>query len=486
MSYLPLFLKVNEKQSVLVIGGGEIAAAKTEALASVGAHVEIIAQELHEGVLDLADRYGFPVREASYDVSQIEGKALIIAATDDDDLNQEIAFDCRRRGILVNVVDNPPLCDFIFPALVRRGPLQIAISSSGIAPVMARMIKQTLEQIVPSEFEKLVHFMAHKKQNLRAKLKSLQPRRLFSEQVIRGSIAEEVLEGNLSKADDKFAEALAAYPNKCQPALYLIGAGPGNPDLITLKAIRLLGRADVVLYDRLVSPVLIEQYARKDAQKIYVGKTRCYHHKTQQDIDGLIRDHLKQGDIVVRLKGGDPAIFAHGAEEIAIANELGVPYQIVPGITAASGCAAYSGIPLTERDGAYSVRFLTLYKNSLSDARFWASLSYAHNETLVFYMSSQNYSLLCNNLIEKSGFSANTPFLVVEQGTTPYQKELPGMLGQFDEQYGDYKFASPCLMVIGDVVKWQENHSWKEQSREDGLYFPSLPLKATLEQETAA
>lgn len=476
MAYLPLFLKTDVDYPVLVIGGGEIAAAKTEALASVGAHVEIIARDLSEGIIELAAKHNYLCQQVDYDPARIQGKALVIAATDDDDVNARVATDCRARGVLVNVVDNPPLCDFIFPALVRRGPLQIAISTSGIAPVLARMIKQTLENTVPHQFERLMTFMADKKQVLRKALTHLQPRRLFSETVVRGAIAEDVLEGNMTRANERFDAALKAYPNENKAALYLIGAGPGNPDLLTLKAVRLLGRADVILYDRLVGPSVMEAYARKDAEKILVGKTRCKHHKKQSEIDVLIKEHLQKGHIVARLKGGDPAIYAHGAEEIAIAQSLNLPYHIVPGITAASGCAAYSGIPLTDRGGAHRVRFMTVYKDSLASDKFWQSLQHTGDETLVFYMSSHQYGALCEALISQSGHPPETPLLIVEQGTTPCQKEYTTTLAGFKQAYGEKEFLSPSLMIIGDVVKWQKGHTWKEPPEDDGgLYFTPLP-----------
>lgn len=476
MVYLPLFIKADASFPVLVIGGGEIAAAKTEALATVDTQVEVISKELGEAVIELCKAHHYPYTQAAYHPSQIEGKRVVIAATDDDAVNEQIAKDCRARGILVNVVDNPPLCDFIFPALIRRDSLQIAVSTSGVAPVLARMIKQTLETLIPASYTQLIRFMKDKKSEMRKHLTHIQPRRLFSEQVIRGAIAEEVLEGNRERADALFTEALHAYPNEHRAALYLVGAGPGNPDLITLKAIRLLGQADVILYDRLVSMDLLDHYARKDAEKISVGKTRCHHHKKQEEIDDMLEQFLRDGKIVVRLKGGDPAIYAHGAEEIAIAKRVGVPYQIVPGISAANGCAAYAGIPLTERGGSLSVRFITVYKEQLHDAHFWEGLSYATNETLVFYMSSHNFGAMCEKLIGV-GFDVDTPFLAIEQGTTSYHKELSGTLGSFDELYGEHKFASPTLIIVGDVVKWREQHHWKEAPVQDGNYFAPLPPK---------
>lgn len=472
-SYVPLFLNT-DSSAALVVGGGEIAAAKIEALASAGAQLEVVGRALSDGVLALCRKHGYTCHETAYDPAFLEGRRLVVAATDEEEVNQQVAADAKARSVLVNVVDNPPLCDVIFPALIRRGPLQIAISSSGIAPVLARMVKQTIEAAIPASFERLITFLQHTKQQTRAHLRHLQPRRLFYEQIIRGPVGEDILEGNHHRAEVAFSHALAQAEDQQQAALYMIGAGPGHPELVTLKAIRLLSQADVIMYDRLIPPTLLEQYARKDAVKISVGKRRDHHHKSQEDIDALIDAHLRSGHIVARVKGGDPGVYAHGAEEIEIARRLDVPYHIVPGVTAASGCAAYAGIPMTERNGAQAVRFLTVYKKHLHDLAFWHGLSYAHQETLCFYMSSHHASLVCEQLMEQSGFAPETPFLAIEQGTTPYQREYAGTLGRFGEEYGEHRFASPCLFIVGSVVNWHAAHRWREEPLEAGTYFPPL------------
>lgn len=481
MSYIPLFLDARHSGTILIVGGGEIATAKAEALTSTGATLEVIAEDLSPEIKDLCDKNGFIYTQKTYAIEDLDSRKIVIAATDDDTVNQQIAADCRSRGILINAVDNPPLCDFIFPALIRRGSLQIAVSSSGISPVLARLIKQKIETLIPAKFESVIVFLEEKKSAIRAHLTKIQPRRLFYEHIIRGHITEDIMEGNAERADKGFDQALKDFPNTHQPALYLVGTGPGNPDLMTLKAIRVLSQADVILYDRLIPPNIIELYARKDAHKIAVGKTRCHHHKKQDEIDGLIDNYLREGKIVVRLKGGDPGVYAHGAEEIAVANRVGAPYHIIPGVSAANGCAAYSGIPLTERGGALSVRFLTLYKDQLEDEQFWTGLSYAQNETLVLYMSSHNYPLLCRKLIDY-GFDGDTPFLIIEQGTTDYHTDHAGTLSTFNALYSDKKFASPCLMIIGDVVKWRKQHQWKDAPITQGEYFTPLPPK-NLESE---
>ena len=473
MGFTPLFLNAEKHGTILVVGGGEIAAAKTEALASVGARVEILAQDISEAVAILCEQHGFTSHIGDYSPEHLDGKKIVVAATDNDDVNEQIAKDCNARGILVNVVDNPPLCDFIFPALIRRGDLQIAVSSSGVSPVLARMVKHTIERAIPTNFTRLINFMHDKKSELREQLSKIQPRRLIGEDIYHGPIAEELYEGNTDKAETLFNALIKDTENKKQAALYLIGAGPGNPELITIKATRLISKADIILYDRLVSPVIIEQYARKDAEKISVGKRKDHHHKTQAQIDALIEEHLKKGNVVVRLKGGDPGVYAHGAEEIEIAKRVDVPYQIVPGISAANGCAAYAGIPLTERGGALSVRFITLYTKTLQNDDFWRSLKHAKNETFVFYMSTPHYGLLCEKMMEL-GFAATTPLLVVEQGTTDFHREYKSTIGSFTEELDSATFGSPCTMIVGDVARLAKDYNWKQLPQTQGEYFAPL------------
>lgn len=475
MQFFPLFLRLAEDRRILIVGGGAVAQAKADALRPYANTLEVVADRFAEATEDFLKAENIPYRVAAYDVSLLEGVGLVIAATNKQDINHRIYQDARARGVLVNVVDDPQYCDVIFPAIVRRGSLQIAISSSGLSPVLSRLVKQQIERVIPWQFEQLIEFTREKREKVKAALNTLQKRRLLWHNVLEGRVAEEVLEGNHSRAERLFDSALdEAESTTNEAALYLIGAGPGNPDLMTVKGIRLLSRADVVLYDRLVAPEILDMYARKEAEKVCVGKTKDYHLKSQESIDEMIARHLKAGRIVARLKGGDPSIYAHGAEEIAVARELGAPYQIVPGITAATGCAAAAGIPLTERGGAQSVRFLTLYKESLTDAAFWQSLKHSHSETLVFYMATHHRATLCDKL-QEAGFKAATPVLAIEQGTTPQHREYEATLGSFGKKYANHTFQSPTLLIVGDVVRWRKEHSWKEAPKgESKAFFPSL------------
>ncbi|MFZ4403907.1 MAG: siroheme synthase CysG [Pseudobdellovibrionaceae bacterium] len=468
---LPLFLK--QQDPVLIVGGGAIATAKAEVLENLKIKIHVVAKEIHPGLKKLLSNGGHTFNERSFIAEDLKAVKVLVVATNNHELNHQIYDLAKTKGILVNVVDDSNYCDFTFPALVSRGPLHIAISSSGISPVLTRVLKYKIEQIIPSAFERVLEFAEQKKQQVKVKLKSIQSRRLFWQQVLDGPIAEEILENNKQKAEQLFIQSLADHPEHPKAALYLIGAGCGHADLITVKGARLLSLADVILYDRLVATDLLDSYARKDAEKILVGKTKDFHLKTQSDIDSMLEHYLLQKKIVVRLKGGDPSLYAHAAEEIAVACRLGVPYQIVPGITAALGCAATAGFPLTERGGADSVRILTLSQDKIYDEVFWRKLRYCGPETLVFYMSTVHRSTLCEKL-QQQGWPQNTPMLTVEQGATPYHREQESTLENFMSMFGDRPLASPTLIVVGEVIKWRSYHGWKESSQENVNFFPEL------------
>lgn len=469
MAYVPIFVNINSDDRIVIIGGGKVALAKAEALATSNARVEVVAEQIIPALQTLLQQTGGRAIVSPYHGQAIAGAKLVIAATNDGALNQRIYDDAKALHIPVNVVDNPDLCDFIFPAIVNRGNVQIAISSSGINPTLARLIKRRIEHILPWNLAELANWLKSKREIARSRIKSLQARRLFWEEVLEGATVQEVLEGNHARADWLFQKALNASPADARAALYLVGAGPGHPDFITLRGAQILGQADVILYDRLIPTELLSRYARKDALKIYVGKQRATHTKTQEEIDALLQEHLLAKRIVVRLKGGDPSVYAHSAEELAIAVRLGVPYQIVPGITAALGCAAYCGIPLTERGGANGIRFLTLYDEQVHDDAFWQSLALSRHETLVFYMSTGKRSLLCEKLLE-TGFDAATPMLAIEQGTTPQHREYEATIGSFDK-YAEHRFLTPVTIIVGDVVRWRSEYRWKEEVDQRHSYF---------------
>ncbi len=316
MDFFPLFLRINANKRILIVGGGAVALAKAEALQPYRAALTVVSEAFSPEMAEFLEAHGIMHSQASYHADHLDGVGLVIAATDDEVANAQIHADAKARGVIVNAVDQPELCDVIFPAIVRRGPLQIAISSSGVSPVLARLVKQRIEKVLPWRFAELIDFAKARRGQVKKALSTFQARRLFWHDVLEGPIAQEVLEGNAAGAEALFDRKLA-NDNESRAALYLIGAGPGDPELMTVKAIRLLSRADVVLYDRRTAPELLTQYARKEAQKICVGKTKDFHLKNQTSIDGMIEAFLKEGKVVVRLKGGELSIYAHWAEEIS-------------------------------------------------------------------------------------------------------------------------------------------------------------------------
>ncbi len=471
MGYFPLFLKTTDAP-VALIGGGAVALAKAETLLASGARLRVVAPDILPLLAAHVNAAGGTLHQEAYAPHHLEGAAFVIAATDDPALNARIHADAKALGLLINVVDTPELCDFIFPAVVARGEVQVAVSTAGISPTLARLIKRTIEQALPWNLAALAEWIETRKDRVKKHFPNLQARRLFWEEALEGAIAQEVLEGNHFKAERLFAQALEEQPAAARAALWLVGAGAGHADLITVQGARMLGQADVILYDRLVAGELLARYARKDALKLPVGKERGDHRRTQAEIGELLREHLSRKRIVVRLKGGDPGVYAHAAEEIAVAAALSVPWQICPGVTAALACAAHAGIPLTERGGANAVRFLTLYDEQLRDRDFWRSLALSRHETLVFYMSTARRAALAEKLLE-AGFAPDTPMLLIEQGATPFHREYASALKDFAALHGAREFITPTLLIVGGVVGLRETQSWREEPREQGRFFES-------------
>ncbi|MFJ4066160.1 siroheme synthase CysG [Pseudomonas sp. NPDC089996] len=458
MDYLPLFHKLQGGR-VLVVGGGEIALRKARLLADAGAALRVVAPDVDGQLAALAREGGGEVLVRGYQAADLAGCRLVIAATDDSGLNAQVSADAQALNLPVNVVDAPALCTVIFPAIVDRSPLVIAVSSGGDAPVLARLIRAKLEAWIPSAYGELAGLAAR----FRHKVKSLYPdvnqRRGFWETVFQGPIAERQLAGQGAEAERLLQAMVDGAPVQQGGEVYLVGAGPGDPDLLTFRALRLMQQADVVLYDRLVAPAIIEM-CRRDAERIYVGKRRADHAVPQDQINRLLVDLAQQGKRVLRLKGGDPFIFGRGGEEIEELAEQGIPFQVVPGITAASGCSAYGGIPLTHRDYAQSVRFVTGHLKDGTSNLPWDDLV-APAQTLVFYMGLVGLPTICAELI-RHGRAASTPAALVQQGTTRNQRVFTGTLADLPQLVAEHEVHAPTLVIVGEVVQLRDKLAWFE------------------------
>ena len=456
MEFLPILLDIRE-QPCLVVGGGEVAARKVALLLRAGARVTVLAPTLSAAFdADLAaDRIAH--RAASFRDENLTGYAVVIAATDDDAVNRTVATAARARRIPVNVVDQPALCSFILPSIVERPPLIVAVSSGGASPVLARLLRARLESFIPAGYGRLAALAAAFRERVKARFKPPERRR-FWERVLQGPISELVLSGRDGEARAALERALDdAHLSLGGGEVSLVGAGPGDPDLLTFRALRLMQQADVVVYDRLVSQPVLD-LVRLEAERIYAGKERAKHALPQEDINHLLVRLAREGKRVVRLKGGDPFIFGRGGEEIDTLAAEGIPFQVVPGITAAAGCASYAGIPLTHRDYSQSVVFVTGHLQDGSVNLNWSALAQPR-QTIVFYMGLLGIDVLCRELAAH-GLPAATPAALVQQGTTPQQRVLTGNLDTLPDIVHRSEVKAPTLIIIGEVVRLRERLNW--------------------------
>lgn len=456
MDYLPLFFDLRDRPCLLV-GGGTIALRKARLLAKAGAIIRVVAPEVGAELQSLIQSSAGEWIKDVYSASYLDDVVLVISATDIEEVNQIVAADCRRRQIPVNVVDNPRLCSVIMPAIVDRSPLIIGITSGGEAPVMARMVRSLLESSIPAAYGKLAQLASAFRERVKTRFADGEQRRRFWEKTLAGPVKEQVFAGNMADAERLLSAALANADDEVGGEVYLVGAGPGDPDLLTFKALRLMQQAEVVLYDRLVSPPILEM-VRRDAERIYVGKQRANHAVEQTEINQLLLNLARQGKRVLRLKGGDPFIFGRGGEEIELLAEHGVRFQVVPGITAASGCASYSGIPLTHRDHAQSVRFVTGHLKNGSTDLSWQELV-NDDQTLVFYMGLAGIDNICGQLISH-GKAATTPAALIEKGTTSEQKVHISTLAELPAYVAEHDVRAPTLLIIGGVVALHHKLKW--------------------------
>lgn len=459
MDYLPLFIKLHQ-QPCLVIGAGGIAARKIELLASAGAKITVVALDFSDSVHEMQTKYQLTLLQKPFDQSDIKGFKLVISATNNSEINCRVAEAANASGILVNVVDSPALCSFIFPAIIDRSPIIAAVSSGGTSPVLARLLRARLESTIPHQYGQLAQLAEKFRQDVKNAIQQPARRRIFWEGVLQGKIAELVFSGQQQQAEESLQQAIVNADNQNTPSVgevYLVGAGPGDPDLLTFRALRLMQQADVVVYDRLVSPAILD-LVRRDATKLYVGKQRNNHSVPQESINELLVDLAKQGKRVVRLKGGDPFIFGRGGEEIATLMEEGISFQVVPGITAASGCATYAGIPLTHRDHAQSVTFVTGHLKDNTIDLNWHQLALP-NQTVVIYMGLVGLAKICASLIAH-GAAQNLPIALIEQGTMAEQRVYTGTVSTLPDMIASQTVHAPTLIIIGSVVNLRPQLKW--------------------------
>lgn len=459
MDIFPISLKL-QQQRCLIVGGGHIAYRKAVLLQKAGAVISVIAPEIEAALLEIIQATAGQYVQAPFNPEiPLRSYRLVIAATDDAAINRQVFEACEAENVLVNSVDDPPHCRFMVPAIVDRSPLLISVATNGASPVLSRQIRTQLETSIPHGMGKLADFSGQWRAAVKAKIQNPDERRIFWENLYASPLKEQVFNDNLQEANRLIEQALQEWTTP-KGEVYLVGAGPGDPELLTLKALRFMQQADVVIYDRLVSDPIME-LCRRDAEKIYVGKARSNHAVPQEGINALLVKYAQEGKRVCRLKGGDPFIFGRGGEEIEELFAAGVAFQVVPGITAASGCSAYAGIPLTHRNYAQSVRFLTGHLKEGSPELPWSELVY-ENQTLVLYMGLVGLEKICQKLIAH-GQRPDMPVALVSKGTTPEQKVVVGTLADIASKVTEHQIQAPTLTIIGEVVKLREQLQWHER-----------------------
>jgi uroporphyrin-III C-methyltransferase/precorrin-2 dehydrogenase/sirohydrochlorin ferrochelatase len=458
MINFPIFIKLHD-QHCLVVGGGVVATRKIKQLLIAGAKVFVVAPTIEPALKELKESGDIHHSQQAYTEKCLEGKQLVIAATNDKQLNNQIAKQAKSKNILINVVDNYDAGTFIMPSIINRNPVIIAISTSGIAPVLTKLLSIRIETLIPSNYGKLASLISRFRDSVKEKYPDTKDRRRFWESILDGPIAEMFYAGQEEKTLKLLGEQLGDEPPylDSKGEVYLVGGGPGDPELLTFRALRLMQQADVVLYDRLVAPKILE-FVRKDAKRIYVGKEKDRHALPQAEINQMLVELAKQGKRVLRLKGGDPFMFGRGGEEIDLLYENNIPFQIVPGITAASGCASYAGIPLTHRDYAQSCLFVTGHQKDGSMNLNWQTLVQPQ-QTLAVYMGTHSLDILSRQLI-KHGMKKSMPAAIIQQGTTGEQNVYLSTIENLPEVLKKNNVKPPSMIIIGEVVSLHEKLAW--------------------------
>ncbi|MBL4872042.1 MAG: uroporphyrinogen-III C-methyltransferase [Rhodobacteraceae bacterium] len=467
MDHLPIFLDVKDK-IVIVDGGGTLAARRVERALDAGALVHVYAEELGGEFRELKNRPSLTHHSQAPQMSDFVGATVAYGATENAERDRQLYDMAKHHHVLANVADVTEYCDFITPSIIDRSPLVIAISSGGAAPIIARILRARIEAILPVAYGKLAAFSGRLRERVMAKLKTPESRRMFWENTIDGPVADKFLSGDPKAAKKQFLMELDAaalgQDVKKVGEVFLVGAGPGDPDLLTFRALHLMQRADVVLYDRLIGDGIIN-LVRRDAERIFVGKRPNDHAMDQQDISDLMVRLAKEGKRVLRLKGGDPFIFGRGGEELETLAAANVPFQVIPGITAASGCASYAGIPLTHRDHAQSCVFVTAHGKNGVLSLDWETMA-RPGQTVAIYMGRSALDFLMAEFIRR-GVDPNTPAAIVDNGTRPNQQVVKGTLSNLFERAEAANLPGPALVIIGSVVELSDKLNWYKNYEAD-------------------
>ena len=462
MDHLPVFLDLKGRR-VLVVGGGSAAARKADLAARAGALVSVFAPTLDEDLRIMAREGRVSHLDRAVTETDFEDLALAFGASEDEALNLRVHALATARGVPVNVVDRPELCRFTMPAILDRGGIVVAVSSGGDAPLLARMLKARFETLVPASYGRLARFAGSWRGRVKAGIPDGNTRRRFWEDMFEGPVAELVFAGRDDDAERAMADALGAASRDLGGVavgeVYLVGAGPGDPDLLTFRALRLMQKAEVVLYDRLIGDGVLN-LVRRDAERIYVGKEPSNHTVSQDEIGRQMVRLARQGRRVLRLKGGDPFVFGRGGEEIEALAAEGIPFQVVPGVTAANGCAAYAGIPLTHRDHAHACVFVTGHGKDDDLGLNWNALIQPM-QTVVIYMGLGSLPRIAAEYVAHGGDPA-MPAAVIEKGTRPEQRVVTAAIADLPARVAKAKLGQPALIVIGSVVTLRRELSWYE------------------------
>ncbi|MCL6742897.1 siroheme synthase CysG [Kosakonia sp. R1.Fl] len=453
MDHLPIFCQLRDRQCLLV-GGGDVAERKARLLMDAGARLTVNALTFVPQFTVWAEEGMLTLVEGGFSETLLDACWLAIAATDDEAVNQRVSDAAEQRRIFCNVVDAPKQASFIMPSIIDRSPLMVAVSSGGTSPVLARLLREKLESLLPQHLGHVAHYAGKLRSRVKKQFATMSERRRFWEKLFVNDRLAQSLANQDTSSVDKITEQLLTEPLDNRGEVVLVGAGPGDAGLLTLKGLQQIQQADVVVYDRLVSDEIMN-LVRRDADRVFVGKRAGYHCVPQEEINQILLREAQSGKRVVRLKGGDPFIFGRGGEELETLCHAGIPFSVVPGITAASGCSAYSGIPLTHRDYAQSVRLVTGHLKTGGEMD-WANLA-AEKQTLVFYMGLNQAATIQAQLIEH-GMQTDMPVALVENGTSVQQKVVSGDLTQLGELA--QQVQSPALIIVGRVVGLRDKLKW--------------------------